>query len=180
MKVLSVSISIFQKIIGIINIILIILIVLNIVNLALSKIQGNSYITFLDYTYRIVEEDNKYFNFKDGDFLLIDFKKTPMKEEIVLFNNDGNLELGKVLNFTDNNINIATEDNNYNVKQDQVVGTLISQISSLGNILNHLLAVNVLIISVVIIIITSIIQILLSKAQNRLKKPDFKKYNNPV
>ena len=91
MKVLRMITSIVQKLIGMINMILIIVIVLNLFNLIVANIQRNSYITFLDYTYRIIDEENNSFGFQKGDFILIDLKRTPMEEEVVLFNNNGTI-----------------------------------------------------------------------------------------
>ena len=85
MKVLKVISNIVQKLIGIINIFLIIIIVLNLIHLILLKVQNNDYISFMDYTYVIVDEPNDYLNFKEEDFVLIDLKQSAMKEEMVLF-----------------------------------------------------------------------------------------------
>lgn len=180
MKVLRIITSIIQKLIGIINIFLIIIIVLNLFNLILSGIQGNSYITFLDYTYRIIYEDDNYFDFEDGDFVLIDLKRTPMEEEIVLFNNNGNIELGKVSEITYEGMKIETEDTEIETNSEQIIGTNIKIIHNLGDVISRLLSTNVLIAAIIIIVFTSIMQYILNKAQGKLKKPDFKKYNNPV
>lgn len=180
MKVLRIITSIIQKLIGIINIFLIIIIVLNLFNLILSGIQGNSYITFLDYTYRIIYEDDTYFDFEKGDFVLIDLKRTPMEEEIVLFNNNGNIELGKVSEITYEGMKIETEDTEIETTSEQIIGTNIKTIHNLGDVISRLLSTNVLIAAIIIIVFTSIMQYFLNKAQGKLKKPDFKKYNNPV
>ena len=180
MKVLRIITSIIQKLIGIINIFLIIIIVLNLFNLILSGIQGNSYITFLDYTYRIIYEDDDYFNFKKGDFILIDLNRTPTEKEIVLFNNNGTIELAKVAEMTYEGMKLETEDAKIETTNEQIIGTNIKTIHNLGDVISRLLSTNVLIIAIVIIVFTSIMQYILNKAQGKLKKPDFKKFNNPV
>ena len=180
MKALRIITAIIQKLIGIINIFLIIIIVLNLFNLILSGIQGNSYITFLDYTYRIIYEDDDYFNFKKGDFVLIDLNRTPTEKEIVLFNNNGTIELAKVAEMTYEGMKLETEDAKIETTNEQIIGTNIKTIHNLGDVISRLLSTNVLIIAIVIIVFTSIMQYILNKAQGKLKKPDFKKFNNPV
>lgn len=180
MKALRIITAIIQKLIGIINIFLIIIIVLNLFNLILSGIQGNSYITFLDYTYRIIYEDDDYFNFKKGDFILIDLNRTPTEKEIVLFNNNGTIELAKVAEMTYEGMKLETEDAKIETTNEQIIGTNIKTIHNLGDVISRLLSTNVLIIAIVIIVFTSIMQYILNKAQGKLKKPDFKKFNNPV
>ena len=180
MKALRIITAIIQKLIGIINIFLIIIIVLNLFNLILSGIQGDSYITFLDYTYRIIYEDDDYFGFKKGDFVLIDLNRTPMEEEIVLFNNNGTIELAKVAELTYEGMKLETEDTKIETTNEQIIGTNIKTIHNLGDVISRLLSTNVLIIAIVIIVFTSIMQYILNKAQGKLKKPDFKKFNNPV
>lgn len=180
MKALRIITAIIQKLIGIINIFLIIIIVLNLFNLILSGIQGNSYITFLDYTYRIIYEDDDYFNFKKGDFILIDLNRTPTEKEIVLFNNNGTIELAKVAEMTYEGMKLETEDTKIETTNEQIIGTNIKTIHNLGDVISRLLSTNVLIIAIVIIVFTSIMQYILNKAQGKLKKPDFKKFNNPV
>ena len=180
MKTLRIITAIIQKLIGIINIFLIIIIVLNLFNLILSGIQGNSYITFLDYTYRIIYEDDDYFNFKKGDFILIDLNRTPTEKEIVLFNNNGTIELAKVAEMTYEGMKLETEDAKIETTNEQIIGTNIKTIHNLGDVISRLLSTNVLIIAIVIIVFTSIMQYILNKAQGKLKKPDFKKFNNPV
>ena len=184
MKVLKMITSIIQKIISIINIVLIIVIVLNLFNLILSKVQNNSYITFLDYTYRIPEETDDYFNLKKGDFVLFDLKRTPEEEELVLFNNNGTVELGKVTEITFEGLTIETEEDNISTTNEQVLGTNIKTIHNLGDIIMRLLSTRVLTVAIIIIIFTSIMQYILNKAQNKVKKktekPDFKSFNNPV
>ena len=180
MKALRIITAIVQKLIGIINIFLIIIIVLNLFNLILSGIQGNSYITFLDYTYRIIYDDDDYFNFKKGDFILIDLNRTPTEKEIVLFNNNGTIELAKVAEMTYEGMKLETEDAKIETTNEQIIGTNIKTIHNLGDVISRLLSTNVLIIAIVIIVFTSIMQYILNKAQGKLKKPDFKKFNNPV
>ena len=180
MKALRIITAIIQKLIGIINIFLIIIIVLNLFNLILSGIQGNSYITFLDYTYRIIYEDYDYFNFKKGDFILIDLNRAPTEKEIVLFNNNGTIELAKVAEMTYEGMKLETEDAKIETTNEQIIGTNIKTIHNLGDVISRLLSTNVLIIAIVIIVFTSIMQYILNKAQGKLKKPDFKKFNNPV
>ena len=180
MKALRIITAIIQKLIGIINIFLIIIIVLNLFNLILSGIQGNSYITFLDYTYRIIYEDDDYFNFKKGDFVLIDLNRTPTEKEIVLFNNNGTIELAKVEKMTYEGMKLETEDTKIETTNEQIIGTNIKTIHNLGDVISRLLSTNVLIIAIVIIVFTSIMQYILNKVQGKLKKPDFKKFNNPV
>ena len=180
MKALRIITAIIQKLIGIINIFLIIIIVLNLFNLILSGIQGNSYITFLDYTYRIIYEDDDYFNFKKGDFILIDLNRTPTEKEIVLFNNNGTIELAKVAEMTYEGMKLETEDAKIETTNEQIIGTNIKTIHNLGDVISRLLSTNVLIIAIVIIVFTSIMQYILNKAQGKLKKLDFKKFNNPV
>ena len=183
MKSLKIITTIIQKIISIINIFLIIIIILNLLNLLnliLSTIQDNTYITFLDYTYRIIEEDNNYFDFKKGDFLLIDLNKPPVEEDLVLFNNNETLEFGKVVEQTSDITTIEIEGETLRITQDQILGTHISTIHHLGDILYRLLSPTILIAAIIILIFTSVMQIFINKTKVKLKQPDFKKYNNPV
>ena len=170
MKILRMITSIIQKLIGILNIFLIIIIVLNLFNLILSGIQKNNYITFLDYTYRIIFEDDNYFDFQKGDFVLIDLKRTPMEKELVLFNNNGNIELGKVNKITYEGITVKTDDTEVETTSEHIIGTHIKTIHNLGDIISRLLSTNVLIAAIIIIIFTSIMQYILNKAVGKLKK----------
>ena len=45
---------------------------LNLVNIIASKVQDNSYISFLGYTYVNIESDNKELDLEKGDFVLVD------------------------------------------------------------------------------------------------------------
>ena len=67
MKFLKFLVSFIQKIIGFVNIFLILIIVLNLVNIIASKVQDNSYISFLGYTYVNIESDNKELDLEKGD-----------------------------------------------------------------------------------------------------------------
>ena len=177
---MKLTLNIIKILINIINTILIILIVLNIFNLILSKIQGNTYITFLDYTYRNITEDNEELGLHTGDFLLIDLNRTPMEEELVLFNHNGTILIGKASEITFDGIIFTTGSEEISSDQSEVIGTVINQIPNLGNIITKLLAPVVLIAAIVILIITSIIQILLRKADKKINppKPDFNKMTN--
>lgn len=168
---------IFQKLIGIINILLIILIVLNIFNLLVLSIGKESYITFLDYTYINIEEDEEYLDYQEGDFLLIDLKVSAIENEVIFYNDNGTTNIGRVLSIGEEDITVKNEDKETTISPDQDLGTVIKVIPHLGSIVEMLLQTPVLIGSVIIIIITSIIQSLLRKASVKLNKPkpDFNK-----
>lgn len=180
MKVLKVISNIIQKLIGIINIFLIIIIVLNLIHLILLKVQNNDYISFMDYTYVIVDEPNDYLNFKEEDFVLIDLKQSAMKEEMVLFEEDEETSIGKITDIGTEAVKIRNGGIEIEVDKELVLGKVIKVIPTLGSVVDILLQTKNLLISAVTLVITSIIQTILSKVKLKEKKPDFKKYNNLV
>lgn len=179
MNLLKMIISIFEKLISIINILLIIVIVLNLLNLILAKVQKEGYISFLGYSYVNITEDNKILDLKIGDFVLIDLNKTPEENNLVFYQEDSGYSLGKVSEIKEDNIIINNEKETI-VKKDLVEGTVINIIPTLGKVLTTLFRPMILIIAIITIIITSIIQKLLEKKLIKMKKPDFKQYNNLV
>ena len=91
MKFLKFLVSFIQKIIGFVNIFLILIIVLNLVNIIASKVQDNSYISFLGYTYVNIESDNKELDLEKGDFVLVDLNRAGMNDDMILYQEDGEL-----------------------------------------------------------------------------------------
>lgn len=179
MKILKAIISVCQRLLGIINILLIIVIVLNLLNLILAKVQKEGYVSLLGYSYVNVAEDNRILDLKTGDFVLIDLNKIPEANNIVFYQEDSGFSLGKVSEIKEDNIIINNEKETI-VKKDLVVGTVINIIPTLGKVLTYLFRPMILIIAIITIIITSIIQRLLEKKLIKMKKLDFKQYNNPV
>ena len=163
-----------QKIISIINIILILIIVLNILNIILLKVQKNNYITFLDYTYIIIENNEEYTEYNKGDFILTDVRKSAAKEDVVLFLDNDNIEIGKVTVIGKEEVIIESKGKEITVNKESVIGTVVSVIPVLGNILTTILDLTTFWISIGILVITSIIQTLLSKASKKInkEKPD--------
>ena len=176
MKILKAIISVCQRLLGIINILLIVVIVLNLLNLILGQVQKEGYISFLGYSYVNVVEDNKELDLKNGDF---DLNKLPEEGKIAFYQEDTEFSLGKVSKIKEDNIIINNEKETI-VKKNLVVGTVINIIPVLGKVVTYLFKPMILIIAIITIIITSIIQKLIQKKLNKMQKPDFKKYNNPV
>ena len=179
MKILKAIISVCQRLLGIINILLIVVIVLNLLNLILGQVQKEGYISFLGYSYVNVVEDNKELDLKNGDFASIDLNKLPEEGKIAFYQEDTEFSLGKVSKIKEDNIIINNEKETI-VKKNLVVGTVINIIPVLGKVVTYLFKPMILIIAIITIIITSIIQKLIQKKLNKMQKPDFKKYNNPV
>ncbi len=179
-KFLNIIVSFFEKIIGIINIVLIVVIVLNVIYFIFSAIDTKGYISFLDYSYQIIEEDNDYLDLSKGDFLLIDLKVSPDKDDDVMYEYNNDIEIGKIIDSTPEHVTISNGTVNTTAYHESVIGKVIKVIPNLGTYLNSLLKTNILLISIGILIVTSIIQTFLSKKKQKLKqsKPDFSKYNN--
>lgn len=180
MKILSILATILEKIIGIVNIFLIIIIVLNIINFIFHQVEKESFISFLDYTYISINEQDNYLKLNNGDFVLIDLKRTPMNNEVAFYQEKNKTYLGKILDIKEKTIIIKNSNVEKEILTEEVLGTVIKVIPNLGNIINLILKLSTLLISLIIIIITSIVQILLNKLKIKLKKPDFKQFNNPV
>ena len=175
--VLRVIVSIIQKIITIINVVLILIIVLNILNIVLLKVQKRDYTTFLDYTYIIIENDEEYFDYHEGDFILTDIRRSAAKEDMVLFLDDDNVEIGEVTVIGTEDVIIESKGKEITVNKEFIIGTVVAVIPVLGSILNVILDLTTLWISIGILVITSIIQTLLNKANKKIRKekPDLVK-----
>ena len=135
-SILRVIVSIFKTLIGIVNIILILVIVLNILNFILLKVQKRDYTTFLDYTYVIVESDEEYLGLEENDFLLTDLRKSAVKEDLILYQDNNNVEIGKVLEISSKDIIVESKGTEVTVNKESIIGTVIKVIPILGNILN--------------------------------------------
>lgn len=171
MKFLKFLVSFIQKVIGFINIFLILIIVLNLVNIIASKVQDNEYISFLGYTYVNMEENNKDLGLEKGDFVLIDLNRASMKDEMILYQEDDELKLGKITAIGTEDVLINEETH---IDKEYVIGTVVSIIPILGTILTVLLDSQIFFWAIIILIATSIIQTLLSRAFKtvKIKKPD--------
>ena len=172
---MKVFISILKTIISIINVFLIIIIILNIFNLALTYLQDSDYVSFLDYTYKIVEEDNEYLEVKTGDLLFVDLKLSSEKDEIAIYKGEDGITVGKITNIGTEDVIINDGTTEVEVNKELVIGKIIKVIPVLGNILNVLLTPLSLGIMIGILIVTSIIQSLLNKQKKKMepKKPNF-------
>ena len=170
-------ILISRKINGVINVLLVIIIVLNIFNLLLTKLQNADYISFLDYTYLIVEENDEYLGLKSGDLLFTDLNQAGEKEELILYKQES-IEVGEITEIGTEHIIVKTENKEVEMEKELVIGKVIKVIPILGSILNILLKPISLIIMIVILILTNISSSLLKKQKEKLepKKPDFSKY----
>ena len=145
----------------------------------LHPFKKEGYISFLGYSYVNIVEDNKELDLKNGDFVLIDLNKLPEEGKIAFYQEDTEFSLGKVSKIKEDNIIINNEKETI-VKKDLVVGTVINIIPVLGKVVTYLFKPMILIIAIITIIITSIIEKLLQKKLMKMKKPDFKQYNNPI
>ena len=176
---LKAVLAIFQKLLSILNIVIVLLIIINIFNLILTFLQKENYISFLDYTYIIIEENNNDLELKKGDFILVDLKKSAMKEDLVLIQEEGNLKLGKIIEIGTENVLVKTEGIEEEIAKDCILGKAIKVIPILGNILNILLTPIVLIILIITMILINLIQYFLKKTRKKANpiKPDFKKMN---
>lgn len=176
---LKAVLAIFQKLLSILNIVILLLIIINIFNLILTFLQKENYISFLDYTYIIMEENNNDLELKKGDFILVDLKKSAMKEDLVLIQEEGNLKLGKIIEIGTENVLVKTEGIEEEIAKDCILGKVIKVIPILGNILNILLTPIVLIILIITMILINLIQYFLKKTRKKANpiKPDFKKMN---
>ena len=154
--------KIIKKIISIINFVLIFLIIINLFNFIIMRLQKNEYISFLDYSYWIVEKEDISLKLKPGDFLLIDLKAHGNKEDYIFYY-DESMSIGKVKDIGTTNIKVISSEEEKEIKKDAVKGTVIKVIPSIGNILNLILKPICLIIMGIILLLTSIIQSLLTK-----------------
>lgn len=154
--------KIIKKIISIINFVLIFLIIINLFNFIITRLQKNEYISFLDYSYWIVEKEDISLKLKPGDFLLIDLKAHANKEDYIFYY-DESMSIGKVKDIGTTNIKVISSEEEKEIRKDAVKGTVIKVIPSIGNILNLILKPICLIIMGIILLLTSIIQSLLTK-----------------
>ena len=154
--------KIIKKIISIINFVLIFLIIINLFNFIITRLQKNEYISFLDYSYWIVEKEDISLELKPGDFLLIDLKTHANKEDYIFYY-DERMSIGKVKDIGTTNIKVISLEEEKEIRKDAVKGTVIKVIPSIGNILNLILKPICLIIMGIILLLTSIIQSLLTK-----------------
>ena len=154
--------KIIKKIISIINFVLIFLIIINLFNFIITRLQKNEYISFLDYSYWIVEKEDISLELKPGDFLLIDLKAHANKEDYIFYY-DESMSIGKVKDIGTTNIKVISLEEEKEIRKDAVKGTVIKVIPSIGNILNLILKPICLIIMGIILLLTSIIQSLLTK-----------------
>ena len=154
--------KIIKKIISIINFVLIFLIIINLFNFIITRLQKNEYISFLDYSYWIVEKEDISLELKPGDFLLIDLKAHANKEDYIFYY-DENMSIGKVKDIGTTNIKVISLEEEKEIRKEAVKGTVIKVIPSIGNILNLILKPICLIIMGIILLLTSIIQSLLTK-----------------
>ena len=154
--------KIIKKIISIINFVLIFLIIINLFNFIIMRFQKNEYISFLDYSYWIVEKEDISLKLKPGDFLLIDLKAHANKEDYIFYY-DESMSIGKVKDIGTTNIKVISLEEEKEIRKDAVKGTVIKVIPSIGNILNLILKPICLIIMGIILLLTSIIQSLLTK-----------------
>lgn len=168
-------ISILKTLIGIINVFLILIIILNIFNLILTKSRDADYISFLDYTYEIIEEDSEYLGVNKGDLLLVDLKLSSEKDNLAIYKKEEGITVGKITNIETENIIINDGSEETQIAKEAVIGKVIKVIPNLGNILNMLLTPLSLGIMIGILIVTSIIQSLLNKQKKKMepKKPNF-------
>ena len=154
--------KIIKKIISIINFVLIFLIIINLFNFIIMRLQKNEYISFLDYSYWIVEKEDISLELKPGDFLLIDLKAHANKEDYIFYY-DESMSIGKVKDIGTTKIKVISSEEEKEIRKDAVKGTVIKVIPSIGNILNLILKPICLIIMGIILLLTSIIQSLLTK-----------------
>lgn len=160
--------KIIKKIISIINFVLIFLIIINLFNFIITRLQKNEYISFLDYSYWIVEKEDISLELKPGDFLLIDLKAHANKEDYIFYY-DESMSIGKVKDIGTTNIKVISLEEEKEIRKDAVKGTVIKVIPSIGNILNLILKSICLIIMGIILLLTSIIQSLLTKKMQMSK-----------
>ena len=160
--------KIIKKIISIINFVLIFLIIINLFNFIIMRLQKNEYISFLDYSYWIVEKEDISLELKPGDFLLIDLKTHANKEDYIFYY-DESMSIGKVKDIGTTNIKVISLEEEKEIRKDAVKGTVIKVIPSIGNILNLILKPICLIIMGIILLLTSIIQSLLTKKMQMSK-----------
>ena len=160
--------KIIKKIISIINFVLIFLIIINLFNFIIMRLQKNEYISFLDYSYWIVEKEDISLELKPGDFLLIDLKAHANKEDYIFYY-DESMSIGKVKDIGTTNIKVISLEEEKEIRKDAVKGTVIKVIPSIGNILNLILKPICLIIMGIILLLTSIIQSLLTKKMQMSK-----------
>ena len=179
-KGLTIFISILQKLLGLLNIIVVLLVIINIFNLILTFLHKGNLISFLDYTYLIIEEEESYLELETGDFVLIDLKQSAMKEEMVLYEEDESIHLGKILDIGTENVIIRNIEGEVEIEKELVLGKVIKVIPVLGNVLNVLLTPITLIILIAMIIAINVNQRLIKKAKKKLtpEKPDFDKMKN--
>lgn len=169
---MKVIVAILKGIISIVNIVLILVIILNAFNLILNYLADDGYISFLDYTYMIIEEDDDILDLQANDVILIDLKLSGVQEEIIMYKNAEDVALGKVLEVTDDNTTILnTQSEELELENDQVLGKVVKILPDMGTYLQKLLSTRVLVVTIGILIITSLIQSFLNKQQVKLSPP---------
>jgi len=169
-------VRITKIILSITNIILIVIIVLNILLLISEKVLKNEYPTILDYTYFVPEVSFTNLNVNKGNLLLVDTRTSSDTNDIIVYKEDNLLKYGKVTSSDNYSASIESK----NIANENIVGIVITNIPSIGNIVNKLLTVKSLIISVIILTITSLFQNLLIKKykKDNQVKPDFANMKN--
>lgn len=171
MKTISnMGIFLVKLLLNIISVILLLIIILNIGVILETRVMKADYPSLLDYTYFIVESDNKNLNLNEGDLLLIDMRVTVEKEDLVMYKNELGYHIEKVSE-VDKEVTLS---NNETIPKEQIAGKQIKQLAGMGTTLESILKPMTLIISIVLLTVTSIIQSFINKKTKKENpKPNF-------
>lgn len=174
-KILNFIQKFLRFLLSLINIVLIVIIVLNVVLIISQKLLKQSYPTLMDYTYKIMEENKPNLNLTKNDILIIDTRKAYNTQDIVMYQEDNQINLGQINVIEEKSAKIKNENKEITVSKENIKGTVIKIIPKFGENLNKILAIKSLIICIVVLTITSIIQNLLSKQNKKYnqEKPNF-------
>lgn len=174
-KILNFIQKFLRFLLSLINIVLIVIIVLNVVLIISQKLLKQSYPTLMDYTYKIMEENKPNLNLTKNDILIIDTRKAYNTQDIVMYQEDNQINLGQINAIEEKSAKIKNENKEITVSKENIKGTVIKIIPKFGETLNKILAIKSLIICIVVLTITSIIQNLLSKHNKKYnqEKPNF-------
>ncbi len=178
---MKVILAILKTIIGIINAILIISIIINVFHLILNALDNEGYISFLDYTYQIIDEDNEVLDLLANDVVLIDLKLDGSSNELVMYNDNGEIQLGKIIEVTEDYVILNNQlGEEITLDKEFVLGKVVNTIAGAGEYVEFLLSTRTLAIEIGILIVTSVIQSLLNKRKQKIdqSKPDFQQLSH--
>lgn len=146
-------------------------IAINILNLVSLKILKEDYPKYLDYTFFEAAQTNSSTNINQGDFILVDLKKSITQNDNIVYIENNNYLTGKVTQLTETEQVIENNGEEKNLTNEEIVGKIIQVVPQIGSIVTTLLKPISLIIAIVILTILTILSghLVPSSKTNKLK-----------